>query len=70
MANMTVEDNISVQPIIKAKEKSSFRKITPKIMLIIGSKVPKIDEEVGPIISMAFNKKIIDAIVVINANIK
>lgn len=41
----------------------SFKNNTPKNTLTIGSKVPRIDEDDTPIISIAFKSKIIDSIV-------
>jgi len=41
----------------------SLRNSTPKNTLTIGSKVPSIDEDDTPIMSIAFKSKIIDSIV-------
>lgn len=41
----------------------SFKNNTPKNTLTIGSKVPRIEDDDTPIISIAFKSKIIDSIV-------
>lgn len=41
----------------------SFKNSTPKNTLTIGSKVPSMDEDDTPIMSMAFKSKIIDSMV-------
>jgi len=58
-----VEINISILPINNAKDNFSPRNNAPKNILIIGSKVPSIDEDETPIIFMAFRSKIMEAIV-------
>ncbi|CAG9714578.1 hypothetical protein CNEO_240005 [Clostridium neonatale] len=63
LAKIIVEITISVLPKIKAKLNFSSKKITPKNMLIIASKVPRIEAEVEPISSIALSKRIIENIV-------
>lgn len=62
-ANIIVETNIKVVPINNAKDSSSPRNNTPKNILIIGSKVPSIEEDETPIIFMAFRSRIIEVMV-------
>lgn len=58
-----MEINISALPIINENVSFSFKNSTPKNTLTIGSKVPSIDEDDTPIMSIAFKSKIIDSIV-------
>lgn len=54
---------IRILPTNKDKVSFSFNKITPKIILIIASKVPSIDAEPDPIKSIAFRSSTIETIV-------
>ncbi len=62
-ANIIVEINIKALPTNNLNDIASFKSNIPKNTLVIGSKVPNIEEDDTPINFIAFKSRIIDNIV-------